>query len=47
LAAAGLLDDIYAATAAIGLGRKGIATRGEEQQGRIYYENGIARALPP
>ena len=45
MGATGLLDRIYNATVAIGFGRKGIATRGEEQQGRIYYENGIAMAL--
>ena len=45
MAATGLLDDIYDAATAIGFGRKGVATRGEERQGRIYYENGIAMAV--
>jgi len=45
LVATGLLDDIYTATTAIGLGRKGIATRGKEHEGRISYEDGIDTAM--
>jgi len=45
LVATGLLDDIYDATIDIGFGRRGIATRGEEQRGRILYEDGIAGAM--
>jgi len=45
LVATGLLDEIYAATTAIGFGRKGIATRGEEHEGRISYEKGIVKAM--
>jgi len=45
LGATGLLDDIYIATIAIDFGRKGFATRGREQKGRISYEEGIAKAL--
>ena len=41
----GLLSDIYVATTAIDSGRRGFATRGKEQEGRIYYETGIAKAL--
>jgi len=41
----GLLDRIYDATVFIGLGRKGIATRGKEHKGRISYEKGIAGAM--
>jgi len=45
LVPAGLINSIYAAAAAIDLGRKGFATRGKEQEGRISYENGIADAM--
>jgi len=45
LARTGLLDRIYEATVAIGLGRKGFATRGKEHRGRISYEKGIAGAM--
>ena len=41
----GLLNSIYEAAAAIDFGRKGFATRGKEQEGRINYEDGIAKAL--
>jgi len=41
----GLITSIFEATAAIDFGRKGFATRDEEQEGRISYENGIARAM--
>jgi len=41
----GLVNNIYDAAAAIDFGRKGFATRGKEQEGRINYEDGIAKAL--
>jgi hypothetical protein len=41
----GLVSSIYNATIAIDFGRKGFATRGKEQEGRISYETGIAVAL--
>ena len=41
----GLINSIYEATADIEAGRKGFATRGKEQEGRIFYEDGIALAL--
>jgi hypothetical protein len=41
----GLVNNISAATIAIDYGRKGFATRGKEQEGRISYETGIAKAL--
>jgi len=41
----GLLSSVYEAAAAIDAGRKGFATRGKEQEGRIFYEKGIAKAL--
>ena len=41
----GLLRNIYEAALAIDSGRKGFATRGKEQEGRINYEEGIAKAL--
>ena len=39
------VSNIYNAVAAIDYGRKGFATRGKEQEGRINYEEGIALAL--
>ncbi|WP_461257360.1 hypothetical protein [Treponema sp. R80B11-R83G3] len=39
---AGLINSIYNAALAIDFGRKGFATRGKEQEGRISYEKGIA-----
>jgi len=45
LARIGLVDRIHAAAAKIDAGRKGIATRGKEQEGRIFYEDGIAEAM--
>jgi len=45
LAQTGYLGDIYAATMAIDAGRKGFATRGKEQEGRVFYERGIAQAM--
>jgi hypothetical protein len=41
----GLVNSIITATASIDSGRKGFATRGKEQEGRISYEDGIARAM--
>jgi len=41
----GLLIRIANAAANIDSGRKGFATRGKEQEGRISYEGGIAEAL--
>ena len=41
----GLLSSVYEAAAAIDTGRKGFATRGKEQEGRVFYEKGIAKAL--
>jgi hypothetical protein len=42
---AGLISSITDAAASIDIGRKGFATRGKEQEGRISYEDGIAAAL--
>jgi hypothetical protein len=41
----GLVNSIYDAAAAIDSGRKGFATRGKAEEGRISYETGIAVAL--
>jgi len=41
----GLVSSITDATTFIDAGRKGFATRGKEQEGRISYEKGIAQAL--
>jgi hypothetical protein len=41
----GLVDNINDATTRIDYGRKGFAIRGKEQEGRISYEMGIAKAL--
>ena len=41
----GLLNNIYEATLAIDFGRKGFATRGKAEEGRISYEKGISIAL--
>jgi hypothetical protein len=41
----GLIDSINEASISIDFGRKGFATRGKEQEGRISYEKGIAEAL--
>ena len=41
----GLENRIIRAAANIDLGRKGFATKGKEQKGRIFYEKGIADAL--
>ena len=45
MAETGLLIRIANAAASIDLGRKGFATRGKEQEGRISYEEGIANAM--
>jgi hypothetical protein len=42
---AGLVDSISAATVSIDYGRKGFATRGKAEEGRISYETGISAAL--
>ena len=42
---AGLVDKIYNAAAFIDFGRKGFATRGKAEEGRISYEEGISAAL--
>ena len=42
---AGLLSDIYDAGLAIDFGRKGFATRGKAEEGRLSYEYGISLAL--
>jgi len=41
----GLVDKIYAAAASIDIGRKGFATKGKAEEGRISYETGISAAL--
>ena len=41
----GLIDSIAEAEIYIDAGRKGFATRGKEQEGRISYEIGISKAL--
>jgi hypothetical protein len=41
----GLVNSIIYATASIDAGRKGFATRGKAEEGRISYETGIAVAL--
>ena len=41
----GLVSSIYNATIAIDFGRKGFATRGKAEEGRISYKTGIALAL--
>jgi hypothetical protein len=45
LALTGLVSSIFGATLNIDAGRKGFATRGKEQEGRLSYEDGIAEAL--
>ena len=42
---AGLISSITDAAASIDIGRKGFATRGKEQEGRISYEDGISAAM--
>ena len=41
----GLVNNIITATTSIDYGRKGFATRGKAEEGRISYEEGIALAL--
>jgi len=41
----GLVSSITKAAANIDLGRKGFATKGKAEEGRIFYETGIAEAL--
>jgi hypothetical protein len=41
----GLVSSIADAAVSIDLGRKGFATRGKAEEGRIFYERGIAKAL--
>jgi len=41
----GLLSSIYDAATSIDFGRKGFATKGKAEEGRINYEDGIAKAL--
>ena len=45
MARIGLVNSVYEAAANIDLGRKGFATRGKAEEGRISYEDGIAEAL--
>jgi len=45
LVPAGLINNIYIAAAHIDFGRKGFATRGKAEEGRISYEKGIALAM--
>ena len=41
----GLVSSIAEAVISIDAGRRGFATRGKEQEGRIFYEDGIAEAM--
>jgi len=41
----GLIDSINKAAISIDLGRKGFATKGKAEEGRINYEKGIAKAM--
>ena len=45
MGATGLVDSINKAVLNIDLGRKGFATRGKAEEGRIFYEDGITEAL--
>ncbi len=45
LAQIGLVDSIYKAAINIDAGRKGLATKGKAEEGRILYGDGIAEAL--
>ena len=45
MAKTGLVNRINAAAFSIDFGRKGFATRGKAEEGRISYEKGIAEAL--
>ena len=41
----GLVSRIFEAATYIDLGRKGFATKGKAEEGRIFYEDGIAEAM--
>jgi hypothetical protein len=41
----GLVNSIITATSNIDAGRKGFATKGKAEEGRVFYEEGIAEAL--
>ena len=41
----GLINSIITATASIDYGRKGFATKGKAEEGRTFYETGIASAM--
>ena len=41
----GLVNSIYQAAINIDFGRKGFATRGKAEEGRISYEDGISEAM--
>jgi hypothetical protein len=41
----GLVNSIIKATSNIDAGRKGFATKGKAEEGRIFYEEGIAEAM--
>jgi hypothetical protein len=45
LAKIGLVDSVYEAAVNIEAGRKGFATKGKAEEGRISYEKGISQAL--
>jgi len=45
LAKIGLVNNVYEAAANIDSGRKGFATKGKAEEGRILYELGIANAM--
>ena len=45
MARIGLINSINAAAAAIDSGRKGFATKGKAEEGRIFYERGISLAM--
>ena len=45
MGATGLVSSVYNAALLIDFGRKGFATRGKAEEGRISYEKGIAEAL--
>ena len=45
MAKIGLVNRVYEAAAYIDAGRKGYATKGKAEEGRVFYEKGIAEAL--
>ena len=45
MAKIGLVDSIYEAAAGIDAGRKGFAILGKEREGRVLFEDSIAKAL--